>query len=322
MSYTDPINFDFTGKIAIVTGAASGIGRLTAERFAEMGASIVLTDINQAGIDEVTSGIIDKGGNAIAVAADIRKFDEVSEVRNKAMETYGRIDFLINCAGGASGRINKVKESFRDWPIEALDWGIDVNLKGPMYLTRACIGDMIDGGRGGVILYLGQQAGIEEHLAALGGGQVQHQLREGQGHPEEEQQGAVVGLLLGLLGLPDLLGLLHLFGLLDRLFDGLGLFHGLALGPGGMGLIRRMSLLPGGLGFPGRLGLFHRPGLLGVGGLAAGLGGLLFGGRCALGLPGRLAVRFGISGHGHGLDSANFLHYRPVLRQFQGLWEN
>ena len=159
MSYTDPINFDFTGKIAIVTGAASGIGRLTAERFAEMGASIVLTDINQAGIDEVTSGIIAKGGNAIAVAADIRKFDEVSEIRNKAMETYGRIDFLINCAGGASGRINKVKESFRDWPIEALDWGIDVNLKGPMYLTRACIGDMIDGGRGGVILYLGSAVG-------------------------------------------------------------------------------------------------------------------------------------------------------------------
>lgn len=159
MSYKDPINFDFSGKVALVTGAASGIGKLTAERFAEMGASIVLTDINQAGIDAVAQEIIAKGGKAVAAAADIRKFDEVMEVRNKAMETFGRIDFLINSAGGASGRINKVKESFRDWPIEALDWGIDVNLKGPMYVTRACIGDMIDGGEGGVIIYLGSAVG-------------------------------------------------------------------------------------------------------------------------------------------------------------------
>ncbi len=159
MSYTDPINFDFSGKAAVVTGAASGIGRLTAERFAEMGADVVLTDINKEVIDTVAAEIVAKGGKAVAVAADVRNFNEVMEVRNKAMETYGRIDFLINCAGGASGRINQVKESFRDWPIEALDWGIDVNLKGPMYMTRACIGDMIDGGNGGVIIYLGSAVG-------------------------------------------------------------------------------------------------------------------------------------------------------------------
>ena len=159
MSYTDPINFDYSGKTAVVTGAASGIGRLTAERFAEMGACVVLTDVNQAGIDAVCAEIVAKGGKAIAVAADVRKFDELVEVRNKTMETYGRVDYLISCAGGASGRINNVKEKFRDWPIEALDWGIDVNLKGPMYLTRAFIGDMIDGGNGGVILYLGSAVG-------------------------------------------------------------------------------------------------------------------------------------------------------------------
>ena len=107
MSYTDPINFDFSGKVAVVTGAASGIGRLTAERFGEMGAGIVLTDINQEGIDAVAADIIAKGGKAIAVAADIRNFDQVMEVRNKAMEAFGRVDFLINSAGGASGRINR-----------------------------------------------------------------------------------------------------------------------------------------------------------------------------------------------------------------------
>ena len=159
MSYKDPIKFDFSGRVAVITGAASGIGRLCAERFGEMGAAIVLTDINQTGIDEVAAGIIAKGGRAVAAAADIRSFDQVMSVRAKAMETFGRVDYLINCAGGASGRINKVKEEFRDWPIEALDWGIDVNLKGPMYMTRAFIGDMIDGGNGGVIIYLGSAVG-------------------------------------------------------------------------------------------------------------------------------------------------------------------
>ena len=117
-----------------------------------MGANVVLTDINQAGIDAVAADIVAKGGKAVAVSADIRDFEQV-------MEAFSRIDFLINSAGGASGRINHVQEKFRDWPIEALDWGIDVNLKGPMYLTRACIGDMIDGGNGGVILYLGSAVG-------------------------------------------------------------------------------------------------------------------------------------------------------------------
>ena len=159
MSYMDPINFDFTGRVAVVTGAASGIGRLSAERFGEMGACVVLTDINQAGIDEVAAGIVAKGGRAIAVAADIRDFSQIMEVRNKTMAEFGRVDFLINSAGGASGRINKVKEEFRNWPIEALDWGIDVNLKGPMYITRAFIGDMMDGGRGGAIIYLGSAVG-------------------------------------------------------------------------------------------------------------------------------------------------------------------
>lgn len=159
MSYTDPINFDFTGKTAIVTGAASGIGRLTCERFGEMGANVVLTDINGEAIEAIAADICAKGGKAIAAAADVRNFGEVENVRNKAMEAFGSIDFLINSAGGASGRINNVKEKFRDWPVWALDWGIDVNLKGPMYFTRACIGDMIDGGRGGVILYLGSAVG-------------------------------------------------------------------------------------------------------------------------------------------------------------------
>jgi len=159
MSYKDPINFDFTGKTAIITGGASGIGRLTGERFAEMGANVVLTDINAEMLEEVAEGIRAKGGKVATVAADIRKYEEVETVRDKAMNVFGAIDILVNCAGGASGRINKVKEEFRDWPVWALDWGIDVNLKGPMYLTRACIGDMIDGGRGGVILYLGSAVG-------------------------------------------------------------------------------------------------------------------------------------------------------------------
>lgn len=159
MSYTDPIHFDFTGRTAVITGAASGIGKLSAERFGEMGANVVLTDINAEGIEAVAAEIRAKGGKAIAAPADLREYAQVESVRNAAMETFGRIDFLINCAGGSSGRINHVTEPFRNWPIEALDWSLEVNLRGPMYMTRACIGDMIDGGNGGVILYLGSAVG-------------------------------------------------------------------------------------------------------------------------------------------------------------------
>lgn len=73
-------------------------------------------------------------------------------------EKYGRIDIVVNSAGGSSSRVFRRKESFRDLPIEVIDWGIDVNLKGQIYMARACIGYMMDRGFG-VIINLGSVVG-------------------------------------------------------------------------------------------------------------------------------------------------------------------
>ncbi len=152
--------FDFSGKTAIITGAGSGMGKLQSECFAEMGANVVLCDVNIDAAEVVASEIRAKGGKAIAVQVDVRDFAQIEAAKNKTMETFGSIDILVNFAGGASCRIKQVKEQFKDYPVDVLDWGIDVNLKGPLYFTRSVIGQMIEQ-KSGVIIYLGSIVGSE-----------------------------------------------------------------------------------------------------------------------------------------------------------------
>ena len=124
MISTRKIDFDFGGKTAIVTGAASGMGKLTAERFAECGANVVLTDVNAEAVEAAAAEIRANGGSAIGLVVDVRDFEQIEAAKNKTVEAYGSIDILVNCAGGASCRVNKIREPFKDFPLWALDWGI------------------------------------------------------------------------------------------------------------------------------------------------------------------------------------------------------
>ena len=136
------MEFNFKGKTAIITGGASGMGKLSGERFAAMGANVLLVDVNEEMLNAAVEGIRAAGGNATAAVTDVRDFAQVEAAAKKAVDTYGSIDILVNCAGGASCRVNQIKEPFENFPIWALDWGIDVNLKGPLYFTRAVMGQM------------------------------------------------------------------------------------------------------------------------------------------------------------------------------------
>lgn len=89
---------------------------------------------------------------------DIRDYGAIEVAVKEIHEKYGRIDIVVNSAGGSSSRVFRRKESFRDLPIEVIDWGIDVNLKGQIYMARACIGYMMDRGSG-VIINLGSVVG-------------------------------------------------------------------------------------------------------------------------------------------------------------------
>ena len=147
---------DFTGKVAIASGAASGMGLLFCENIAALGGDVVMCDVNEAVLSEKVTAINEKGqGRAIGVVCDVRDYAQVCTVRDRAVSEFGRIDILANFAGGTAVRMCNVDREkypeFPDIPIDVYDWGIDVNLKGPFYFAHVCLAQMREQGSGLII---------------------------------------------------------------------------------------------------------------------------------------------------------------------------
>lgn len=157
---------EFTGKVAVVTGAGSGMGLLTAQELAKAGAKLVLADANREAAEAGAAGIRQAGGEALALQADVRVYAQVKAVAETALGKYGSIDILVNCAGGAETRVCNCHKPFHELPVEVLDWGLDVNLKGAVYFCHAVMGTMI-GQRRGVIINLGSVTGVEGSAGAV-----------------------------------------------------------------------------------------------------------------------------------------------------------
>ena len=159
----------FAGKTAIVTGAASGMGKLCAERFAREGANAVLADINGPALEEIAESLKADGLSALAVPCDVRKYDQVKRTVEEAVHAFGSVDILVNFAGGSAYRIRQVPPGteFHDVPIDVYDWGIDVNFKGQFYFAHAVCGQMARQERGGVIINIGSVAGVEGNEYAV-----------------------------------------------------------------------------------------------------------------------------------------------------------
>ncbi len=154
---------DFKGKTAISTGAASGMGLLFAQNFAGLGGNVVMCDVNEAALDEKVSQINEMGkGMAIGVKCDVRDYAQVCAARDRAVESFGRIDIVTNFAGGTARRMLNVgwETDFPDVPIEVFDWGLDVNLKGPFYFAHAVLKQM-RAQNGGLIINIGSITGAE-----------------------------------------------------------------------------------------------------------------------------------------------------------------
>jgi glucose 1-dehydrogenase len=134
-------------KVAIVTGAATGIGQGIAIRFAQEGASVVVDYIGDPNTPNETLEAIRKaGGKATGVAADVSKSDQVQQLISAAVSTYGRLDIVVNNAG-----IEK-KFDFVDYPVEVLQKILAVNLVGPFLVSQAAAKQMIAQGQGGRII--------------------------------------------------------------------------------------------------------------------------------------------------------------------------
>ena len=149
----------FKDRAAIVTGAASGIGLLTSQKLAEEGAHVVLTDVNLDAVTAAAEEIRKKGGDAIGVQVDVRRYEQVKEAVALTVEKYGRVDILLNCAGGNSARVFGRSESFHNLDIKIIDWGLDVNLKGAVYFCHAVLGHMIRQ-KSGVVINMGSVDGV------------------------------------------------------------------------------------------------------------------------------------------------------------------
>ncbi len=138
------------GKIAIITGAASGIGKATAQRVAAEGARTVIADLNAAGAKEVADAIAAAGGEAIAVTVDMGDNDAVRAMVQAAVTAYGGLDILHNNA--AATRLAATE----DLPVSSADpavWDMtmQVNLRGALVAIQAAVPHMIARGGGSVI---------------------------------------------------------------------------------------------------------------------------------------------------------------------------
>ena len=133
------------GRVAIVTGAASGIGEASAIRLAEEGATVICADLNGSGAEATALKIIADGGRAMAVEIDISDSAQCDAAVSKAVDSYGSIDILVNNAG-----VN-LPSVFHETTNEAIDRTLSVNVKGAMYLTRAALPHMLKNSRGSIV---------------------------------------------------------------------------------------------------------------------------------------------------------------------------
>jgi len=133
-------------KVALVTGASSGIGRATAILFAKYGAKVVVADISVKGGEETVNHIQDAGGEAVFINADVSQASDVENLINKTVETYGRLDFAHNNAG-----IEGMMASTVDCTEENWDRTISINLKSIWLCMKYEIPAMLRHGGGAIV---------------------------------------------------------------------------------------------------------------------------------------------------------------------------
>jgi NAD(P)-dependent dehydrogenase (short-subunit alcohol dehydrogenase family) len=137
---------EFRGKVALVTGASSGIGQSVAEMYAREGARVLVTDINEEGGSQTVEKIKSAGGEALFLRVDISSPEDCQAMVNLAMEQFGRLDYACNNAG-ISGETKPTGEySIEDWQRV-----IEINLSGAFYCMRYEIPAMLQTGGGAII---------------------------------------------------------------------------------------------------------------------------------------------------------------------------
>jgi NAD(P)-dependent dehydrogenase (short-subunit alcohol dehydrogenase family) len=160
------------GKVSLITGAASGLGKEAGFVFAREGAVVAVADANEIGGQEVCAEIERRGGSSIALTVDITSSEQVARVVKSCVKELGRIDILLHCAGIARGKHQWLNGRWR--PMEELeeeDWDkiIDVNLKGTFLINRQ-VGIQMIKQRAGSIVNVASMSGVVANRGVLGHG--------------------------------------------------------------------------------------------------------------------------------------------------------
>ena len=162
--------FDLTGKVAVVTGAGTGIGRATAILLARRGADVAICGRRAEKLEEACARIRETGRRALAVPADVRKPEQTKALMEQVAAEFGRIDVLINNAGGAHGHVPLASMDPAKW-----DRDVSLNLNAAMYCSQAALpflkeskGCVVNissmagvGGTAGVAAYSAAKAGLQ-----------------------------------------------------------------------------------------------------------------------------------------------------------------
>jgi NAD(P)-dependent dehydrogenase (short-subunit alcohol dehydrogenase family) len=135
------------GKVALVTGGASGIGRATALTFAREGAKLVIADTNEDGGQQTVHMITENGGEATFVQVDVTSTSAVEAMISKTVETYGRLD----CAHNNAGIAGRIRAPLHECPEDVWDQVLAINLKGVWLCMKYEILQMLQQGNGAIV---------------------------------------------------------------------------------------------------------------------------------------------------------------------------
>lgn len=146
---------EFKDKVAVVTGAGSGIGRAMAERFAAEGMKVVLADVEKSALAQVEAELKERETPVLAVLTDVSREAQVEALKDKAIDTFGSIHIVCNNAGVGGGTGPSWDKSVADW-----QWVLGVNLWGVIHGIRTFVPVMLEQGSEGHIVNTASVAGL------------------------------------------------------------------------------------------------------------------------------------------------------------------
>lgn len=163
---------DLEGRVALITGAGQGVGRQVALYMHEHGAAgVVVNDYFQERADAVAEEIVQAGGHAIGVQADVTDYDAVTRMVTTAEQEFGQVDILVNNAGNA-GPTASISDATPFWETGAEDWAkwMDVNYFGVLHATRAVLPGMVERTYGRIVTVISDAGRVgEPHLVVYSG---------------------------------------------------------------------------------------------------------------------------------------------------------